>query len=408
MPKVSVIIPSYNSEKTVPLTVESALAQTYKDIEVIVVDDGSTDGTRQALAPYMDRIRYIPQENKKHSGARNTGVKAAQGEYLAFLDSDDLWLPEKIERQVAVLDQHPDVVLVACVARYIDQEGNPARSSGRPVERYSGVVEEPSNWTRRLFLGDAVPGGGSSAMVRREALLQAGMFDEGLDYAEDWDTWMRVSFLGKFVLIPDALLLFRVSDWERKLRREASNELITRPLRLLEKASALWQGDPQELRELRAQGTAVLWRRAALASIQMGQLEQGREQYAKMLALSPAWAAPQKVLEMGLDRARLIYQEYDDMDRAEGYLRDYFAALPPAVEGCRGMLSQARGWLWYGRALDAAQDGDRGAARSYWLKAAFASGKMLSNRGFLSQGVEWFLGQTLAGWLRGHSKGSHA
>ena len=114
------------------------------------------------------------------------------------------------------------------------------------------------------------------------------------------------------------------------------------------------------------------------------------------------------MLETGLDRARLIYQEYDDFARAEGYLRDYFAALPPAVESCRDLLPQARAWLWYGRALDAAQDGDRGAARRYWLKAAGASGKMLSNRGFLSQGVELFLGRTLAGWLRGRSKGHHA
>ncbi len=408
MPKVSVIIPSFNSEKTVSMTVESALAQTYPDIEVIVVDDGSTDGTRQILEPYADRIRYIYQENKKHSGARNTGIRAAQGEYLAFLDSDDLWLPEKIERQVAVLDQHPEVVLVACVARYIDQQGNPARSSGRSLERYSGVVEAPSDWTRRLFLGDAVPGGGSSAMVRREALLKAGLFDEGLDYAEDWDTWMRVSFLGKFVLIPDALLLFRVSDWERKLRREASNELITRPLRLLEKAAGLWQGDPRDLQELLRQGTAVLWRRAALASIQMGQFEQGSAQYAKMLDFSPEWATSQKVLEMGLDRARLIDQEYDDIARAESFLRNYFLALPPLVENSRERYPEARAWLWYGRALDEIQAEKHGAARRDWLKALFISGKMLSNRGFVSQGVELFLGRAVANRLRGRSKETHA
>lgn len=400
MPKVSVIIPSYNSEKVVPLTIASALEQTFTDMEVIVVDDGSTDGTRQALARFGNRIRYIYQENKKHSGARNTGIKAAQGEYLAFLDSDDLWLPQKIERQVEILNQHPDVVLVCCVAEYIDQLGNPARSSGISIERHAGVDEEPSTWTSRLFLGDAVPGGGSSAMVRRSALIQAGMFDEGLDYAEDWDTWMRLSFLGKFVLIPDHLILFRVSGWERILRREASNELISRPIRLIEKASALWNGDPKELEELRARGNATLWQRAALASFQLGLVDQGREQFSRMLSIYPSWKTEQSCLDLGIDRAWLIFKEYEDFDRALQYLNVYFNGLPQEFKSHRQLHQQAVAWLWYGRMKDEISVGDLRKARGYWLQSVRSDSRMLGNRGILLAGFEVFLGKKIFSFIQ--------
>lgn len=110
-PTVSVVIPTYNRAKYVTETIDSVLSQSYTDYEIIVVDDGSTDNTREALAPYMDRIRYIHQQNSGVSAARNRGIKAARGKWIAFLDSDDIWLPEKLAVQIKDISKYPGVCL---------------------------------------------------------------------------------------------------------------------------------------------------------------------------------------------------------------------------------------------------------------------------------------------------------
>ena len=110
MAKVSVIIPTYNRAEYVTHAIDSVLAQTYTDYEIIVVDDGSADNTKDVLLPYMDRIRYIYQENAGLSAARNTGIKAAKGDWIAFLDSDDEWLPGKLAVQMRAVERHPQLV----------------------------------------------------------------------------------------------------------------------------------------------------------------------------------------------------------------------------------------------------------------------------------------------------------
>src|SRR3989304_595361 len=119
MPRVSVIIPTYNTAHYIAPAVESVLGQTYQDTEIIVVDDGSTDNTRTVLTPYMDRIQYIVQDNKGRSEARNRGIHQSQGEFIAFLDADDLWLPDKLSQQVAALDEHEQAVLAYGLAQTV-------------------------------------------------------------------------------------------------------------------------------------------------------------------------------------------------------------------------------------------------------------------------------------------------
>src|SRR5207249_11176371 len=111
---VSVVIATYNCRRYVGEAVESALAQSYQPIEVIVVDDGSTDGTAEELRPFKDRIRYLVQANQGPAAARNHGIRAARGEYVAFLDADDLWAPSKIEKQVAAMEKSDKIGVVHC------------------------------------------------------------------------------------------------------------------------------------------------------------------------------------------------------------------------------------------------------------------------------------------------------
>jgi glycosyltransferase involved in cell wall biosynthesis len=143
-PKVSVLIATYNRARMLGAAIDSVLAQSYQDFELIVVDDGSTDGTRELVARrYGSAVRYIYQENRGRSEARNTGIKAARGDFFAFLDSDDAWLPEKLARQVRLLEQRPQIGIVSPLHRsstkqQAQRRGHPtapAISRARPEAR---------------------------------------------------------------------------------------------------------------------------------------------------------------------------------------------------------------------------------------------------------------------------------
>lgn len=133
MPKVSVVIPAFNALRYLPRTVDSALAQSFGDFEVLIVDDESTDGTADWVRTIADRrVRLLEQKNQGAAAARNAGIRQARGEYIAFLDADDLWEPAKLERQVACLDARPEVGVVYTWVRVIDQDGEPTGSLYRP------------------------------------------------------------------------------------------------------------------------------------------------------------------------------------------------------------------------------------------------------------------------------------
>jgi glycosyltransferase involved in cell wall biosynthesis len=176
---VSVVIPSYNYGRFVTLAVDSALAQTYPNIEVIVVDDGSKDDTRERLAPYGDRVRYIYQENGGLSAARNTGIRHARGTWVALLDADDLWHPQKIETQLGAIEGREPFALVGSPSA----AEMPDRLGPAPEVRPLGV---------RDFLA-AMPFGPSSTLIRRDRFEEVGLFDEGLKFVEDRDMWLRIA-----------------------------------------------------------------------------------------------------------------------------------------------------------------------------------------------------------------------
>ena len=192
---ISAIIPTYNRASVILRSLGSVLAQTTPVTEAIVVDDGSTDNTRETLAPYLDWIRYIYQENTGVSAARNRGAREARGEWLAFLDSDDEWLPRKIECQLEAVQAEPQAILVYGGVRVREPDGSEREARGIPssevvVALRSGTVFMPS-----------------VAMVRRDVFLQAGGFDESLSLGEDWDLWLRLKGKGAFLGVAEPLIL---------------------------------------------------------------------------------------------------------------------------------------------------------------------------------------------------------
>ncbi|MBA2734775.1 MAG: glycosyltransferase [Acidobacteria bacterium] len=204
-PLVSVIIPNYNYARYLSQTINSVLAQLYPNIEIIVIDDGSTDGSQAVLREYGERIRWFQQGNEGVSMARNRGVQESRGEMVAFLDADDVWLPMKLERQVQRLVDEPDLGLVHCGYEEINETGDTLRS------RLDGL----EGWVAKemlLFKRSAILAAGSGALVPRSTFDAVGGFDTRLSTAADWDFCYRVAVHQRVGFVPEALFQYRMHN----------------------------------------------------------------------------------------------------------------------------------------------------------------------------------------------------
>ncbi|MBV6627760.1 MAG: glycosyltransferase family 2 protein [Rivularia sp. (in: Bacteria)] len=190
-PKVSVIIPTYNRAHLVQDAVESVLNQTYQDFELIVIDDGSTDNTKEVLAVYKDKLAYIYQENRGRSSARNHGIKIAQGEYIAFLDSDDVWFPDKLERQVPILEYAPsDVVLVHGYKCMVDKNLQPVAGWELKLRRLYAQAEKGEETYENYLQSTCIFT--STILLRKTALLEINGYDVSIQGREDLDLYLRL------------------------------------------------------------------------------------------------------------------------------------------------------------------------------------------------------------------------
>lgn len=200
-PVVSVIIPAYNAAWCIHRAVESVLGQTFKQFELIVVNDGSTDDTARILAEYGERLRVLGKPNGGLPSARNAGMAAASGRYIAFLDADDWWYPEKLARQVQLMEERPK--LVFCSTRTAVQT-----PGGHALPDWGCASDAGVSTLAAIFQTNAhVAGSGSAVLARREAFRQAGGFDESLRSLEDIDMWMRLAALGEYACIDEALAI---------------------------------------------------------------------------------------------------------------------------------------------------------------------------------------------------------
>lgn len=228
-PLVSVVIPAYNAAWCVEKAVDSALGQDYRPLEIVVVNDGSTDETAAVLRRYGDSIRIVSKPNGGLSSARNAGIEAAGGECIAFLDADDWWLPGKIAAQVELMQDCPQIGFCSVATRAEDPEGNLLRLWECP--------DWQDSFLEALFHQNAaVPGSGSGVMVRKVLFDQAGLFDESLDSLEDIDMWMRLAAITEYACIrePLTVILKRPGSMSRNLE-----VMRTAALRVMRKNRAL-------------------------------------------------------------------------------------------------------------------------------------------------------------------------
>lgn len=237
MPKVTVIIPTYNAIEYLPDAVKSALGQTFVDVEVVIINDGSSDHTEEWIQQQTDaRITLISQANQGKSAARNTGILRAQGDYLAFLDADDYWEPTKLAKQVAYLDEHPQVGLIYTWTALADETGQP---TGRIISPHA----EGNVW--KQLLQDNILTCGSTPMVRRECFQTVGLFADNLPLAQDWDMWIRIAAEYPFAVIKEPLTRYRHHPTNTSKQLQAMQQCNTR---VLERALAAASEDVSAVR----------------------------------------------------------------------------------------------------------------------------------------------------------------
>lgn len=201
-PLVSVVIATYNMAEYLPLAIRSALEQTYRNIEVLVVDDGSSDRTRDVVEPFLGdgRLRYLYQTNKGQAAAKNLGVGDARGQYVAFLDADDMWVREKLDEQIPLFLASPKTGVVYARVAYIDEAGNDLGIADN--ELFRGRVSGPM--LVRNFIGFG------TSVVRMVCLQRLGAFDESIGMGIDYDLWLRLSTEYEFEFVDRPLLRYRL------------------------------------------------------------------------------------------------------------------------------------------------------------------------------------------------------
>jgi hypothetical protein len=292
MPLVSIIIPTYNRERFVTKAIDSVLKQSYGKFEIIVVDDGSTDDTREAVKAYADKIVYIYQDNSGVSAARNTGIKHARGEWLAFLDSDDEWRSDYLYTQMNNVNNNSGIIMQTAdctiyesggsMLRYFEINGALAEFRGKEYL----YIQEPF-----LFVIKHGPWQVGSTIILREAIKKAGLFDEGLQISEDYDLMARVSLLGSLGIIrkeltnvhrrQESIVCLTHQAKENPIPAREADERVYEKLHAL---TALKQNQRSAILEI------MRANRSAIGNMQLktGNMKAARESYRRAVSMKPS------------------------------------------------------------------------------------------------------------------------
>jgi len=296
-PLVSVIMPAYNCASYIGQALNSALAQDYENIEIIVINDGSTDSTPDILASYGDRITVLNQKNSGSAAARNFGLRTAKGEYLAFLDSDDYWLANKISLQVEYLQNHPDTGLVYCdwIEWRADQDGKFQMPSDINEDMSLEIDDKYSGWLYNLLLLDCYVHT-STVLMRKPVYLKAGEFDVKLRRGQDYDYWIRVSRITKLDKLKAVLSFYRIHGGSITRKPHGINYGIE----VINKALNQWSnigpdGTVTEMKVIRKR-LALLWFGFGYEHYVNGDKQLAIKAFRSAIRQRAAWLSPWKYL----------------------------------------------------------------------------------------------------------------
>ncbi len=237
MPTISVIIPVYNGEKTIRETIESVLNQTFTDFELIVIDDGSQDKTVEIVSSIRDeRLKIFSYPNSGVSISRNRGISHVSGEYISFIDADDLWTEDKLELQLKALQENPQAAVAYSWTKCIDESGN--------FSRRGSHISVTGDVYAKLLLIDFIENG-SNPLIRKQALTEVGEFDASVSPSEDRDMWLRLAAKYHFVAVPSPQILYRQSD------NSASANIVRQKVASLKVIEKAFERSPAPLQHLK-------------------------------------------------------------------------------------------------------------------------------------------------------------
>lgn len=245
MPTISVIVPAYNAEFTIASAIASVEQQTFSDFELIVINDGSTDRTLELLNTIKNpKLKIFSYANGGVSLARNRGIARAQGDFIAFLDTDDLWTPDKLELQLAALQQHPQAGVAYSWTCFMNEQGK-SYHADEPIFFEGNVYTQ-------LLMGNFLKSG-SNPLIRKQALESVGEFDPTLTHGEDWELYLRLAAKWNFVVVPKTQIFYRLTSGSASSKIELMEKDT---LGVIEKA---FRAAPEELQHLKNQSLAKLY-----------------------------------------------------------------------------------------------------------------------------------------------------
>ena len=366
-PKVDIIIPAYNQGHYLQASVESALNQSWRNIEVIIVDDGSTDNTAEVAQAFSDdRVTYIYQQNAGLSAARNTGLRHSTGEYISFLDSDDLFLPEKLELLLAEFEQNPDLGLCAGNAMLINEDGIP---SGKTYGL--GIPTTPEEW----LLGNRIHVG--SVVVKAEWLRKTEPFDEQLRACEDWDMWIRLSLVGcQMGWISETVSKYRIHG--QQMTRQTVR-MKTAMLSVLDKV--LHKPLSKNWREMANKAKAAALVKAAGRAFLSGDTELASQDISQAIQLSPS------LKEQQADELIQVLKGWAHAPSSKDpleYMVSVFDHLPAEVVISDQKRKQELKTIAVNLAFENFSKGKKERVRKYFLEAARIDPSTIMNRKFCS------------------------
>lgn len=295
---VSVLIPTYNRCELVQQSIESVLKQTFQSYEIIIVDDGSTDGTVHTLQDrYGDRIKLVCQENQGESAARNHGAAMASGKYLGFLDSDDVWEPEKLEWQVNALEGNPKAVLAFSSYWFIDYHGQ------RIVTHPNGMIVDTGEVTVPNLLLLNIRIGGSNPLITKTSFEMAGGYDPSIQYGEDVDFILRLRLLGDFAYVDRPLLNIRHHEGNQGalVKPEDIGRYLKEHLQVVERVvSSL--NPHRDAQALKRRAYAFYYQRTAFQCFSWWLWKQGFEYLSEAAKYDPDYLNEREWIKNGLIR----------------------------------------------------------------------------------------------------------
>lgn len=378
MPKVSVIIPVYNGAHTVGAAVNSVLCQTCQDFEIIVVDDGSTDDTAAIIEGFdSSRVHYSYQENRERSSARNQGVNQASGEYVAFLDADDTYYPNKLASQVKVLDENPHIGLVAGGFAHVDDNGR--------------VLDVVKPWkTKRqpdaihiLFHGLTAI---NAVLLRKSWFTDVGGFDESFVHYEDWEFWLRLAVSGcRMVWSPVIVAAYRMhlGNSSRQVFKMRAGAMAV--MRTFFQTPRL----PSGILELKDAAWAHAYVDASVREYGVGEYEAAKSDLAEAIRLDPSLAHG---FPLGVVESIIAFARNPHVTDPEHYLSGVASNLPAILVIRRVTYNRLLAHLCITSIYGALEQSDQKAIRQAWWRAVTLDFRWLGNKGILKIGLRALAG----------------